>query len=143
MRILNMKSLFKRFHENKKEEKYPKICPFCREKKRIAKDWARFPNHKLTKRDKAEKPLFLTMTDQAEHEWYDFIVCLNCYRIIWHHLDFQGRLEREIPLPDLQELTGWQETPHSPVVLYDKEGNPVYGTKHSKEIYQKNQGAVA
>jgi len=142
--MLNLKTLLKKLHKDNKQkeypkqEKYPKICPFCGERKYIAKDWARFPNHKLTKRDKATKPLFLTLTDQAEQEWYDFIVCLNCYRIIWHQLDPHGGSEKDISLPTLQELTGWQELPYSPVILYDKEGNPVYGTKRSKEMYRES-----
>jgi len=112
--------------------KYPRKCPFCGEKKRIAKDWARFPNRKLTKRKPGATPLF---TLQAEREWFDVIVCLKCYRIIWHQLDPHGSLEREISLPTLQELTGWPKMPYTPVVFYDKEGNPVYGTQQSREMY--------
>lgn len=123
----------------RKDSEYPRKCPFCGERKYIAKGWARFPNHKLTKRDKAAKPLFLDLTDQAEQEWFDYIVCLHCYRIIWYQLDSHGESDRDISLPTLQELTGWQELPHSPVILYDKVGNPVYGTKRSQEMYQEGK----
>lgn len=131
-----IKTLPKRFHRDKKQEKYPKICPFCGEKKRIAKDWARFPDNKLTQRKPGVFPLF---TLEAEREWFDVIICLQCCRIIWHQLDPQGHFERKIPLPTLQELTGWYKIPYTPIIFYDKEGNPVYGTERSKEMYRKEK----
>lgn len=147
--MLNLKTLLKKLHKDNKQkeyakqEEYPKICPFCGERKYIAKDWARFPNRILERgKKKTQFPESLRLVDlttEAEQEWYDFIVCLSCYRIIWHQLDPHGGSEKDISLPTLQELTDWQELPHSPVILYDKEGNPVYGTKRSKEMYRQLQ----
>lgn len=131
--MLSLKVLFKSF----KKQEYPNRCPFCKKKKFLAKGWARFPNHKLTNRVQAAKPLFLALTDQAEQEWFDYIICFGCFRIIWHRLN-SHMPDREIPLPSIQELTGWKDPPVTPIVIYDKEGNPVYGTRRSKEIYQKN-----
>lgn len=131
--MLNLKTLFKL----SKKQEYPNRCPFCKNKDVLAKDWARFPDHRLTNRTQAAKSLFLALTDQAEQEWFDYIVCFDCYRIIWHRLNPHG-VDHEIPLPSIEELTGWKDLPNTPTVLYDKEGNPVYGTKRSKEIYQKN-----
>jgi len=118
----------------RKKKNYPdKKCPFCSEKNRLAKDWARFPNRRLQKRKEGVIPL---LTGEAEQEWFDFIVCLSCYRIIWHQLDPHRSLIDNIDLPTIEKLTGWKDLPYTPVVLYDEEGNPVYGTKRSREMYK-------
>jgi len=117
-----------------KGKDYPnKKCPFCSEKKMLAKDWAHFPNRRLQKRKEGVIPL---LTLEAEQEWFDFIVCFNCYRIIWHQLDSHGSLIDEIDLPTIEKLTGWKDLPTTPTIFYDREGNPVYGTKRSKEMYK-------
>ncbi len=115
---------------------YPnKKCPFCKKKKQLTKGWARFPDYRLQKRKEGVIPL---STGEAGREWFDFIVCFNCYRIIWHQLDPHGSLVDKIDLPTISKLTGWneKELPYTPIVLYDKEGNPVYGTKRSREMYK-------
>ena len=121
-------------HWTKRKGEYPKKCSFCGEKKWLAKSWARFPNHVLEKRAKGGIRL---LTYEAEQEWYDFIVCFHCYRIIWFKLDPHGNFEREIDLPTIKELSAWKDLPFSPVVLYDEEGNPVYGTRFSQEMHVK------
>jgi len=125
--MLKLKYLFK------KNEDYPsKKCSFCSEKKWLAKHWARFPNRKLEKQKEGVTRL---LTLEAEQEWFDFIVCLSCLRIIWHRLSPHGSSVDDIALPTIKELTGWKDLPITPVVLYDKEGNPVYGTKRSEKMY--------
>lgn len=132
--MLGLRTLF-RLSKERRSRKYLNKCPFCSERKLLAKDWGRFPNHRLTNRVRAAKPLFLALTDQAEQEWFDYIVCFRCYRIIWHSLNPHGA-DYEIPLPSIEKLTGWKKLPHTPVIIYDTEGNPVYGTKRSKEMYR-------
>jgi len=136
--MLRLKSIFKKKeseeHLSKESKDYPsEKCPFCSEKKWLAKHWARFPNRRLQKR---EEGVILLLTGEAEQEWFNFIVCLKCYRIIWHELDPHGKSTVEIDLPTIEELTGWKDLPYTPVVFYDKEGNPVYGTKRSREMYK-------
>jgi len=135
--MLGLKSIFKKKKSEEhlsKEKDYPnEKCPFCGEKNWLAKHWARFPNRRLQKREEGVIPF---LTGEAEQEWFDFILCLKCMRIIWHQLDPHGSFIDNIDLPTIKELTGWKDLPYTPVVLYDKEGNPVYGTKRSKEMYK-------
>lgn len=136
--MLRLKSILKKKKSEEylsKEKDYPsEKCPFCNGKKKwLAKDWAWFPNRRLQKREEGVIPL---LTCEAEQEWFDFIVCFNCYRIIWHQLDPHGSFIDNIDLPTIEKLTGWKDLPTTPSVFYDKEGNPVYGTKRSKEMYK-------
>lgn len=135
--MLRLKSILRKKKSEEhlsKEKDYPnKKCPFCGEKNWLAKHWARFPNRCLQKRKKGVIPL---LTGEAEQEWFDFILCLKCLRIIWHQLDPHGNFVDNIDLPTIKELTGWKDLPYTPVVFYDKEGNPVYGTKRSREMYK-------
>lgn len=125
-----IKSIIKK--KKKKNKGYPEKCPFCKGKQ-LAKGWARFSDRKLEKGKK--KNTLVLLTTEAEREWYDFIVCFDCFRIIWYQLDPHGESEGKISLPTIQKLTGWQKIPTSPIVFYDDKGNPVYGTKRSQEIY--------
>ena len=136
--MLRLKSIFKKKkseeHLNKEKDYPSEECPFCKgEKNWLAKDWARFPNRRLQKREEGVIPL---LTLESEREWFDFILCLKCMRIIWHQLDPHGKSTVEIDLPTIEERTGWKDLPYTPVVFYDKEGNPVYGTKRSREMYK-------
>lgn len=135
--MLGLKSIFKKKKSEEylsKEKDYPsERCPFCGEKNWLTKHWARFPNRCLQKREEGVIPL---LTGEAEQEWFDFILCLKCMRIIWHQLDPHGSFIDNIDLPAIEELTGWKDLPYTPVVFYDKEGNPVYGTKRSREMYK-------
>lgn len=134
-----LREIFERLR--RQEKKYPEKCPFCRQRKGLGKGWARFPNRVLERgkrRVRFPEGLYLVdLTTEAEQEWYDFIVCFHCFRIIWFQLDSHGSFEKEIDLPSVKELTGWKDLPVSPVVLYDEQGNPVYGTKKSQKRYQK------